>query len=182
MYNLNPACYLPSAVAQYLPSSIACPPPPSYFAQTFSALTSPITSTVTFVRTITDALLSLPALSFLLIPTMTSYSTSLNLLFFYITWSTLVLSHPPLRVEIVATLMVRILFYIGPSLTFLAFDTLLPSASASLKALGPSGLPLSPGRNAYARGRVLRLAKIVAWSVLNTLLGVTLQSATELLF
>jgi hypothetical protein len=39
-----------------------------------------------------DAAVSLPALSFLLIPTMTSYSTSLNLLFFYITWSTLYVS------------------------------------------------------------------------------------------
>lgn len=182
MYNLNPACYLPSAVAQYLPSSLACPPPPSYFAHAYSTLTSPITSIVSFARTIMDALLSLPALSFLLIPTMTSYSTSLNLLFFYITWSTLVLSHPPLRVEIVATLMVRILFYIGPSLAFLTFDTLLPSASASLKALGPTGLPLPPGRNTYARERVLRLAKILAWSILNTLIGVTIQSATELLF
>jgi hypothetical protein len=182
MYNLNPACYLPSAVARYLPSSLACPPPPSYFAQVYSTLTSPITTAVTSARTIMDALLSLPALSFLLIPTMTSYSTSLNLLFFYITWSTLVLSHPPLRVEIVATLIVRILFYVGPSLAFLTFDTLLPSAAASLKALGPNGLSLPPGRHTYTRDRVLRLAKIVAWSVLNTLLGVTLQSATELVF
>jgi hypothetical protein len=181
MYSLNPACYVPSAVAQYIPSSLACPPPPSYFAQTYSALTSPITSTFTSVRTIMDALLSLPALSFLLIPTMTSYSTSLNLLFFYITWSTLVLSHPPLRVEIVASLATRILFYMGPSLFFLLFDTLLPSASASLKALGPTALPL-PQRNTYARQNTLRLAKVFAWSVFNTLLGLIIQSATELLF
>jgi hypothetical protein len=89
MYNLNPACYVPSGVAQYLPSSIACAPPPSYFAQAYSALTSPFASTYSTLRTLMNAVVSLPALSFLLIPTMTSYSTSLNLLFFYITWSTL---------------------------------------------------------------------------------------------
>ena len=92
MYNLNPACYVPSGVARYLPSSIACAPPPSYFAQAYSALTSPFTSTYSTLRTLMDAVVSLPALSFLLIPTMTSYSTSLNLLFFYITWSTLYVS------------------------------------------------------------------------------------------
>ena len=92
MYNLNPACYVPSGVAQYLPSSIACAPPPSYFAQAYSALTSPFASTYSTLRTLMDAVVSLPALSFLLIPTMTSYSTSLNLLFFYITWSTLYVS------------------------------------------------------------------------------------------
>jgi hypothetical protein len=92
MYNLNPACYVPSGVAQYLPSSIACAPPPSYFAQAYSALTSPFTSTYRTLRTLMGAVVSLPALSFVLIPTMTSYSTSLNLLFFYITWSTLYVS------------------------------------------------------------------------------------------
>ena len=92
MYNLNPACYIPSGVARYLPSSIACAPPPSYFAQAYSALTSPFTSTYSTLRTLMNAVVSLPALSFLLIPTMTSYSTSLNLLFFYITWSTLYVS------------------------------------------------------------------------------------------
>jgi hypothetical protein len=112
---------------------------------------------------------------------MTSYSTSLNLLFFYITWSTLVLSHPPLRVEIVGTLAIRTLFYTAPSLSFLLFDALLPSASASLKALGGTALPL-PLRNTYSRAHTLRLAKILAWSLLNTLLGLVLQCATELLF
>ena len=92
MYSLNPACYVPSGVAQYLPSSIACAPPPSYFAQAYSALASPFTSTYSTLRTLMNAVVSLPALSFLLIPTMTSYSTSLNLLFFYITWSTLYVS------------------------------------------------------------------------------------------
>ncbi|EGE03204.1 sterol desaturase [Trichophyton equinum CBS 127.97] len=49
------------------------------------------------------ALLSIPVLSYLLIPSMSSYGTSLNLIFFYLTWTTLVLSHGPLKVELVGT-------------------------------------------------------------------------------
>jgi hypothetical protein len=68
-----------------------------------------------------------------------------------------------------------------PSLSFLAFDTVLPSASSSLKALGPNGLPL-PSKNMYSRPNILRLARILAFSVFNTLLGITIQSLTEILF
>jgi sterol desaturase/sphingolipid hydroxylase (fatty acid hydroxylase superfamily) len=125
-----------------------------------------------------DAILGLPFLSFLLIPTFTSYSTSLNLLFFYLTWSTLVLSHPPLRVEIVASLAVRSIFYIAPSLIFLAFDTALPSAAQNLKALGSTGLPF---RNA-SRNRTLRTLRMLGWSIFNTCLGITVQALTEVLF
>lgn len=125
-----------------------------------------------------DALIGLPFLSFLLIPTMTSYSTSLNLLFFYLTWSTLVLSHPPLRVEIVATLAVRVIFYVVPSLFFLAFDALLPSAAEGLKALGPAGLPFKDA----SRARTLRNLRMLGWSVLNILLGVAVQASVEVLF
>lgn len=122
-----------------------------------------------------DALLSLPMLSFLLIPTMSSYSTSLNLLFFYITWSTLVLSNPPLRVEIVGSLAVRILFYVLPSTFFFLFDSLLPSAAVGLKAQGESGLPMRKG----IRRREL---KILGWSFFNLLCSVIVQSLVEVLF
>lgn len=124
-----------------------------------------------------DALVSIPFLSFLLIPTMTSYSTSLNLLFFYLTWSTLVLSHPPLRVEIVATLAVRLLFYILPSTFFLLFDALLPGAAESLKAMGDTGLPLKNAK----RERYIMVCKMVAWSIGNLLLGVLCQAGVEVL-
>jgi sterol desaturase/sphingolipid hydroxylase (fatty acid hydroxylase superfamily) len=124
-----------------------------------------------------DALLSLPFLSFLLIPTMTSYSTSLNLLFFYLTWSTLVLSHPPLRVEMVATLAVRILFSILPSTCFLLFDALLPGAAEGLKAMGSTGLPLKNAK----RERSMMVGKTVLWSLGNLLLGVLLQAGVEVL-
>ncbi len=73
-----------------------------------------------------DTLLSLPILSLLLIPSLASYSTSLNLLFFYLTWTTLVLSHSALRIELFGTLVIRIIFYILPATLFLAFDAALP--------------------------------------------------------
>lgn len=122
-----------------------------------------------------DALASIPFLSFLLIPTMTSYSTSLNLLFFYLTWSTLVLSHPPLRVEFVGTLAIRVLFYLLPSTFFLVFDALIPSAAESFKALGPAGLPF---KNA-SRKRALRLLRVLGWSLFNVVFGVVLQCSIE---
>ena len=178
MYSFNPACYLPTAVARHLPASIACVPP-SFFSRAYITLTSPFTSTYAALRTVMDALISLPALSFLLLPTMTSYSTSLNLLFFYITWSTLVLSHPPLRVELIATAAVKILFYILPSLFFLGFDTLLPSAAASLKALGSTALPLGLHPT---RSKTLALSKVIGWSFFNVGLTILVQLLTELLF
>lgn len=177
MSNFNPACYLPTAISQRLPSLISCPPPPSYFSTAYSALTSPFSSTYTLLRTMMDALIGLPFLSFLLIPTMTSYSTSLNLLFFYLTWSTLVLSHPALRVELVATLAVRILFYILPSLFFILFDYLLPSTAESLKAQGSAALPLKRA----SRRAALRHLRILSFSLLNTLFALALQTAIELL-
>ena len=121
-----------------------------------------------------DALFSLPALSFLIIPTFSSYSTSLNLLFFYLTWSTLVLSHPPLKVEIIGTLAVRFLFYILPSTLFLFFDSVLPSAAAGLKAHGDVALP--------SNGEKGKWWKVGLVSVGNVLLGVALQAGVEALF
>ena len=121
-----------------------------------------------------DALFSLPALSFLIIPTLSSYSTSLNLLFFYLTWSTLVLSHPPLKVEILGTLAVRILFYVLPSTFFLLFDNALPSAAVGLKAQGDVALPTN-----QQGGRWWKIALV---SVGNVLLGVALQAGVEAVF
>jgi hypothetical protein len=174
----NPACYLPSSWTSYLPKAISCPPPPSLGAQIYNFATSPFSSTYTILKTMTDAMLGIPMLSFLLIPTMSSYGTSLNLLFFYLTWSTLVLSHPPLRVEIVATLAVKTIFYIAPSLFFLLFDALLPSAAEGFKALGDSALPLKNP----TRKRTIALARIAGWAIFNTILGVALQAGVELLF
>ena len=180
MYTLNPFDYLPCALSKYLPAvltSTTCAQPPSLLSAVYSTITSPLSSTYISLRTAMDALLSLPFLSFLLIPTMTSYSTSLNLLFFYLTWSTLVLSHPPLRVEIVATLAVRILFYLLPSTFFLLFDALLPGAAEGLKAMGSTGLPLKDAK----RERFIMVGKMVLWSLANLFLGILVQAGIEVL-
>lgn len=88
-----------------------------------------------------DLLLSLPIVSYFLAPSVTSWSTSLNLLFFYMTWTTLVLSHSPLRVEIIGTLALRVALWLVPSLVFLLFDGLVPTIAESLKQGGPAALP-----------------------------------------
>ena len=123
-----------------------------------------------------STLLSLPALSILVVPTFGSYSTSLNLLFFYFTWSTLVFSQPPLKLELYGTLAIRLLFYVLPSLTFLAFDTLATNVAVRLKEHGEAALPMSE-----ERGRK-KQAKIIALSLFNVVLGVGLQGAIEYLF
>ena len=129
------------------------------------------------VRNPLDAFLSIPALSFLIIPTFSSYSTSLNLLFFYLTWSTLILSNSPLKIEFVGTLAIRLFFYVLPSLGFLAFDSFAPKFAAGIKEHGETALALSGGP--HKRGRWWKIAAV---SVGNVLLGVLLQTGIELLF
>ncbi|PGH34733.1 hypothetical protein GX50_02412 [[Emmonsia] crescens] len=122
-----------------------------------------------------DVLLSIPMISYLLIPAMSSYPTSLNLIFFYITWITLVLSSPPLRVEIVGTVAVRVLLYLLPSLLFFIFDMLLPSAAVVIKAQGAAGLPAT--RRGKRGGK--RALKVAAWAVFNLSMGIVLQGLVE---
>ncbi|KAJ6022958.1 hypothetical protein N7460_013353 [Penicillium canescens] len=122
-----------------------------------------------------EALFSIPMLSLFLVPVLSSYSTSLNLLFFYMTWTTLVLSHPPLRVELFGTAAVRLLFYALPSIIFFAFDVLTPSAAVVLKAQGETGLP-SGKKNGKIRTREF---KIAGWALLNICLGIAAQAAIE---
>ena len=125
-----------------------------------------------------DTLLSAPALSFLIIPTFSSYTTSLNLLFFYVTWSTLILSNPPLKVELLGTLGVRLLFYVLPSLGFLAFDAALPNVAVAMKEHGDAALPLGEEQG----GRKGRWWRVTLVSIANVLLGISLQAGIELLF
>ncbi|EON96355.1 putative sterol desaturase family protein [Phaeoacremonium minimum UCRPA7] len=113
-----------------------------------------------------DVLLSLPIVSYLLAPAVTSWSTSLNLLFFYLTWSTLILSYSPLRIELFGTLAIRIIFWLLPSLLFLTFDIILPSLAESIKFGGSRALP---PRDAKVLGKTLLLA----------LLNLTLETALE---
>lgn len=118
-----------------------------------------------------DILLSLPILSFFFSSSATSWSTSLNLLFFYLTWSTLVLSHSPLHIHIFGTLVIRLLFFLLPALIFLLFDTLLPSLAETIKHGGAAALP---PRNPRVLARVLALA------LLNLLLESALEAAATL--
>jgi hypothetical protein len=124
-----------------------------------------------------NTLLSLSALPFIFTggySSYTSWSTSLNLLFFYITWSTLLFSHPPIKIELVGTLIIRLLFFWLPAIIFLLFDSALPSLAANIKLQGKEGLGKKKGGE-YAIERL----KIVAWAGFNTLLGIAVQGAVE---
>ena len=120
-----------------------------------------------------DAVLSLPVLSFLVIPTFSSYTTSLNLVFFYLTWSTLILTHGALTVETVGTLAVRLLFCVLPSLAFLLFDAALPGLARAVKEHGHAALPLRTSPKWW---------RVAAVSVANVLLAVAVQAAVEVVF
>ncbi|KAK4223007.1 hypothetical protein QBC38DRAFT_61152 [Podospora fimiseda] len=103
-----------------------------------------------------DILLSLPVVSYFWSTSLTSWSTSLNLLFFYMTWSTLVLSHSPLKIEIVGTTAIRLGLWFLPSILFLLFDALLPSLSETIKYSRRQVLPA--GRDAKTMGKLIGLA------------------------
>ncbi|ROW14048.1 hypothetical protein VPNG_04025 [Cytospora leucostoma] len=118
-----------------------------------------------------DILLSLPIISVFFGGSMTSWSTSLNLLFFYMTWSTLVLSHDPLYIELFGTLAIRLIIFLLPSLLFLLFDTLLPSLAESIKHGGASALPPRDPR---------ALAKTTLLALTNLLLETALEAAASL--
>jgi hypothetical protein len=122
-----------------------------------------------------DALFSIPFLSLLFVPAITSYSTSLNLLFFYMTWSTLVLSHSPLRVELFGSTAIRLLFYALPSLVFFLFDILVPSTAVAIKAQGEVGLPGGKKRDTLR----LKQFKVAGWTIFNLCLSVAAQAAIE---
>ncbi|KAJ9658381.1 hypothetical protein H2201_007821 [Coniosporium apollinis] len=122
------------------------------------------------------SLISLPALSFLALPTFSSWSTSLNIAFFSMTWFVLVVSNDQFYVEVLGILFIRAIFYILPSLLFLAFDCAVPSLATNIKAQGEVALPV---RNEKDKRKVL---EVVGWSTFNVCLGVALQAAVELLY
>jgi Fatty acid hydroxylase superfamily len=69
----------------------------------------------------------------------TYVASSLNLLFFYLTWATLIMTQPPLRIELLGSFAMRILFYWIPTILFTAFEGLMPGLSSDLKIRsGPS--------------------------------------------
>ncbi|KAK8131638.1 hypothetical protein PG984_008076 [Apiospora sp. TS-2023a] len=118
-----------------------------------------------------DVILSLPIVSYFAAPMLTSWSTSMNLLFFYMTWTTLVLSHSPLKIELIGTLAVRIVFWLLPSLIFLLFDAGVPSLAESIKFHGAQSLPK---RDAAA------LAKQVGLATANLLIVTAVQAGLSM--
>ncbi len=130
------------------------------------------------VRNPIQAVLSIPALSFLVIPAFSSYGTTLNLLFFTMTWAILIKTNNPLHVEILGTFGVRLLFYVLPSLGFLAFDSATPALAMGIKEHGDTALPMS----AENGGKTGRWWKIALVSLGNVLLGIVIQTGIELLF
>ncbi|APA06339.1 hypothetical protein SS1G_01140 [Sclerotinia sclerotiorum 1980 UF-70] len=127
-----------------------------------------------------DALLSLPVVGYFLMPSVSTYSTSLNVLFFYMTWSTLVLSHSALKVELVGTIGIRLLFFIIPSLLFLLFDSIIPSLSVGVKRQGKQALPTRTGGIKVSRSKVPKWYEVVGISIFNILLGIGIQAGLEM--
>ena len=145
---------------------------PSLLDRVWMALRYPIDLVTSPIK----AVLSIPALSFLVIPAFSSYGTSVNLLFFYMTWAILIRSNDPIQVELYGTLGTRVLFYILPSLAFLAFDSIWPSLAMTLKEHGKPALPTS--KEQWSRRGLWW--KITLFSVANVLLSVALQISLEL--
>ncbi|KAF2682049.1 hypothetical protein K458DRAFT_307894 [Lentithecium fluviatile CBS 122367] len=104
---------------------------------------------------------------------LSGWSTSLNLVFFSLTWTTIAMTYSPLQLEFFGPLFLRTMLYILPSALFLFIDLLIPSLMAELKAQGEMGLP---GRQ---KGGAKKLRRVVGWSVFNVLLAVGLQAGIE---
>ncbi|CZT17038.1 related to C-4 methyl sterol oxidase [Ramularia collo-cygni] len=115
--------------------------------------------------------LPLPFLSLVAVPLFGGSSTRMSLVFVYLTWTILLLSHDPLTLEFYGTLFVRLIFYLLPALLFLAFDCIVPKLSKNVKARGARHLPHQLGRK--------RVLSIVGVAVGNVLLGVVLQVGLE---
>ncbi|KAH7116080.1 hypothetical protein B0J11DRAFT_116936 [Dendryphion nanum] len=117
--------------------------------------------------------LTLPLASLFAIPMLSSWSTSLNLIFLSLTWTTIAVTYSPLQLEFFAPLILRLALFVLPSLLFLAFDLGVPSLAVEFKAQGELGLP---GRQ---RGGLGRVRRVVGWSLVNVALGVGLQAGVE---
>ncbi|KAL6718106.1 hypothetical protein ACLMJK_004193 [Lecanora helva] len=145
---------------------------PSFLEKAWMAARYPIDLIASPVR----ALVSIPALSFLVIPAFSSYGTSVNLALFYLTWAILIRSNDPVQIELFGTLGIRALFYIFPSLVFLAFDTTFPSSALRVKEYGGLALPMAEKRE-RRRGPWT----VLFVSIANVIMSVALQISLELL-
>jgi hypothetical protein len=121
-------------------------------------------------------LIPLPIASLLAIPMLSSWSTSLNLIFLSLAWTTLAATYSPLQLELFGPFALRLALYILPSLIFLVFDVGVPSLAVEFKAQGKWGIATNQ------RGGKRKLRRVVAWSVVNVVGCVVLQAAIEFLF
>lgn len=117
--------------------------------------------------------ISIPLASLFAIPMLSSWSTSLNLVFFSLTWTTIAMTYSPLQLEFFGPLFLRIFLYLLPSALFLLFDLGVPSLAVEIKAQGEMGLP---GRQ---RGGLGKIRRVVCWSIVNVLLAVAIQAGVE---
>lgn len=120
-------------------------------------------------------LIPLPIASLLAIPMLSSWSTSLNLIFLSLAWTTLAATYSPLQLELFGPLALRLALYILPSLIFLVFDVGVPSLAVELKAQGQWGIPTNQ------RGGKRKVRRVVLWSTVNVVACVVLQAAIEFL-
>jgi hypothetical protein len=118
---------------------------------------------------------TVPLASLLAIPMLSSWSTSLNLVFLSLAWTTIAATYSPLQLEAFAPLFLRLTLYIFPSLVFLLFDIGVPSLSAELKSQSQLGIATKQ------KGGSRKMWRVVGWSVLNVLLAVAIQAAVEFL-
>ncbi|KAF3087947.1 hypothetical protein TWF569_007302 [Orbilia oligospora] len=115
-------------------------------------------------------------------------ASSLNLFFFWMTWTTLIMSHPPLRVELIATFFVRLVFFLLPALVFTLFDNLLPSLAG--KEPYVTSKPASRKKVAVPTGRgkkkTLEVSNLnrgtffaIFMTIGNIMLGIGIQGLLE---
>ncbi|KAL2871984.1 sterol desaturase family protein [Aspergillus lucknowensis] len=120
--------------------------------------------------------LTIPFLSVFVLPTLSSYSTRVNIIFFYMTWTTLVLAHTALRVELFGTLAARLVLYLLPSLLFFIFDIVAPCTAVVFKERGEAGLPTG----SRTRKLTVREFRTVGICLFNFTLGIVAQVAVEM--
>lgn len=113
-----------------------------------------------------------------LLPFMFNWTTNLSAAFFWLTWTTFVFSFSPTRVEILGTVIVRVIFFALPSTVMFLFDMFMPAAASVFKRRGVEGLP--GGRKTLNLRR--REFKVAGWSLLNLAISIVLQGTLELFF
>ncbi|KAK6358759.1 hypothetical protein TWF730_008078 [Orbilia blumenaviensis] len=113
-------------------------------------------------------------------------ASSLNLFFFWMTWTTLIMSHPPLRVELIATFFARFIFFLVPALIFTLFDNLLPSLAGKepyVKSASRKSVSVPTGRGKKKNLQISNANRgtlfAIFMSVGNIMLGIGVQAILE---